>query len=60
MNAFEILMFLVLFTPVFAWVALNLYLYREARYTLQPPAPASQAPSQPAEIAFEPEFRKAA
>lgn len=63
MNAFEILVSLVLFAPVLAWVALNLLLYAEARYTLQPPAPAaSQAPlpSQPVEVAFEPEYRKAA
>ena len=64
MNTFEILVFLVFFTPMFALVVLNLLLYRDTRYTLQPPAPrlASPAPAPvpAAEVAFEPELRKAA
>ena len=64
MNTFEMLVFLVFFAPMLALVVLNLALYRETRYTLQPPAPrlASPAPTPvpAAEIAFEPELRKAA
>lgn len=69
MNTFEMLVFLVFFAPMFALVALNLLLYSDTRYTLQPPAPrlASPAPAIPApaataaaEITLEPELRKAA
>ena len=38
-NTFEILMLLVFFAPIGLLVALNLYMYREARYVSQPPAP---------------------
>ena len=38
-NTFEILVLLVFFAPIGLMVVLNLYMYREARYVAQPPAP---------------------
>lgn len=48
-NAFEILVFLAFFAPLGLMVALNLVMYREARYVAQPQAPVSVR-----EIAAEP------
>ena len=63
-NAFEILVFLVFFAPLGLLVALNLVMYREARYVAQPPAPvmASEIAAEPpaAEDSNDYELRQAA
>ena len=63
-NAFEILVFLVFFAPLGLLVALNLVMYREARYVAQPPAPAiaREIVAEPvaAEASYDHELRQAA
>jgi hypothetical protein len=66
-NTFEILVFLVFFAPIALMVALNLYMYREARYAAQPPAPMMPPAAQPraaepvaARVENEFDFRQAA
>ena len=60
-NALELLMFLVFFAPIGVMVAMNLAMYRDARYDAQPPAPMRpETRAEPAPAADEYEFRKAA
>jgi len=60
-GAFEILVFLVFFAPIGLTVAMNLAMYRDARYDAQPPAPMRpETRAEPAPAADEYEFRKAA
>jgi len=68
-NTFEILVLLVFFAPIGLMVVLNLYMYREARYVSQPPAPvmppaaaAKPLAAEPvaAKVEYEFDFRQAA